>query len=378
MAGIYIHVPYCKQACRYCNFHFTTQLNSRNDYVNALLREIELRKNYLPAEPIETIYVGGGTPTLLPQGALQKIKHKLEQHYDLTQVKEFTVEANPDDITNDLVEELKSIGVNRLSIGIQSFFDEHLQLMNRSHSSEQALKAASIAQQNGITNLTVDLMYALPGMTMEQWLQNLETVKRLGVQHVSCYNLTLEERTALAHMVTQKQIELPDDEVAAEQFKALRAWSKANGFIHYEISNLAKPGFESKHNSNYWRGKPYIGFGPSAHSFDGKNRRWNKANTPLYIKALVEENSVPFEEEILDDAQRYNEFVMTGLRTIWGINEQTLLDKFGDTLYKNFHLEAQPLMLQDLLQFDGYNFTLTETGLYFADQIAAQLFYTDD
>lgn len=353
-------------------------MNSRNDYVDALLHEIELRKNYLPDEPIETIYVGGGTPTLLPQGALQKIKNKLEQHYDLTQVKEFTVEANPDDITNDLVEELKSIGVNRLSIGIQSFFDEHLQLMNRSHLSEQALKAASIAQQNGITNLTVDLMYALPGMTMEQWRQNLETVKRLGVQHVSCYNLTLEERTALAHMVTQKQIELPDDEIAAEQFKALRAWSKANGFLHYEISNLAKPGFESKHNSNYWKGKPYIGFGPSAHSFDGKNRRWNKANTPLYIKALVEENTVPFEEEMLDDAQRYNEFVMTGLRTIWGINEQILLDKFGDTLYKNFHLEAQPLMLQGLLHFDGYNFTLTENGLYFADQIAAQLFYTED
>ena len=377
MAGIYIHVPYCKQACRYCNFHFTTQLRTVNDYTGALLREIELRKHVLSDQTVETIYVGGGTPSLLPKNALVEIKQSLENHFDLSQVKEFTVETNPDDITEELLSTLRSIGVSRLSIGVQSFFDEHLQLMNRSHSAGQATNAVKLAQDKGFQNITIDLMYALPGLSNEQWQQNLDTAAQLDIKHLSCYNLTLEERTALMHMVKNEGFVIPDDEVGAEQFQILRNWSRKNGFVHYEISNLAKLGFESKHNSAYWKGKPYVGFGPSAHSFDGNNRRHNIANTQLYTKALLTENNVPHEIEILTDAQRYNEFVMTGLRTIWGVDANVIQQKFGDDLFNHFRHELHPLMLQGLVKNNNGVITLTETGLFFADDVASRLFFVE-
>jgi len=377
MAGIYIHIPYCKQACRYCNFHFTTQLRTVNDYTDALLREIELRKHELNGQTIETIYIGGGTPSLLPKNALVAVRGALENHFDLSNVQEFTVETNPDDINDELLSTLQSIHVNRLSIGVQSFFDEHLKLMNRSHSADQATKAVQLAQANGFANITIDLMYALPLLTNDQWEQNLATAAQLGVKHLSCYNLTLEERTALMHMVKNEGFEIPDDEVGAEQFHMLRQWAKRNGFIHYEISNLAKPSFESKHNSAYWKGKPYVGLGPSAHSFDGLNRRHNIANTQLYIKSLSTENQIPHETEILTNSQRYNEYVMTGMRTIWGVDSNVVLEKFGEELHQHFMHEIQPLFIQGLVKNDGNIFTLTETGLYFADRVAEQLFYAE-
>lgn len=377
MAGIYIHIPYCKQACHYCNFHFTTRQSGIEDYVKALLIEMSVRKHELNNEPVKTIYIGGGTPSLLPEHSLQTIGSALHECFDLSHLEEFTVETNPDDVDGFKLKILQSIGVNRISIGVQSFFDEHLELMNRSHGSAQAVRAVRTVQDSGLTNVTIDLIYALPGLSMDQWHRNLDYVSGLGIHHLSCYNLTLEERTALMHLVKNKKIELPDEEIAAAQFAALRQWAKQNGFIPYEISNLAKPGFESRHNTAYWNGSKYLGFGPSAHSFDGTTRKANKANTPAYIKALLTLGTAPSEEELLTTDQRYNEFVMTSLRTIYGLDVNILEEQFGQDVLDHFLTESASLIKENLIEQEDSVIRLTDQGYYFADAIASKLFIVD-
>lgn len=373
MAGIYLHIPYCKKACHYCNFHFSTSLQTKNEFVPALLKELTLRKHFLHQEKIETIYFGGGTPSLLEFVELKDILEKIRENFDVTPGAELTLEANPDDITEGKVNEWVSLGINRLSIGIQSFFEEDLLWMNRAHNAQQAEECIRIAQQEGITNLTIDLIYGTPGLTNEKWFANLEKVKQLGIQHVSCYALTVEPKTALDLMIQKGKKEDVVPETQAEQFMMLMEWAASNGFEHYEISNFAKPGFRSRHNSAYWSGAKYLGLGPSAHSFDGKSRQWNVSNNSLYIKS-IEGGILPVEEEQLTETQQLNEYIMTSLRTMEGTSLGTIRERFGSPMEELVRQESERYLSTGKLQLINNRLILTREGKLFADGIAADLF----
>lgn len=373
MAGIYLHIPYCKKACHYCNFHFSTSLQTKNEFVPALLKELTLRKDFLHQEKIETIYFGGGTPSLLEFVELKDILEKTRENLDVIPGAELTLEANPDDITAGKIKEWVSLGINRLSIGIQSFFEEDLLWMNRAHNAQQAEECIRIAQQEGITNLTIDLIYGTPGLTNEKWIANLEKVKQLGIQHVSCYALTVEPKTALDLMIQKGKKEDVVPETQAEQFMMLMEWAASNGFEHYEISNFAKPGFRSRHNSAYWSGAKYLGLGPSAHSFDGKSRQWNVSNNSLYIKS-IEGGVLPIEEEQLTETQQLNEYIMTSLRTMEGTSLDTIREKFGSPMEDLVRRESERYLSTGKLQLINNSLILTREGKFFADGIAADLF----
>ena len=372
MAGIYIHIPFCKQACHYCNFHFTTSLRYKDDFVKALLSEIELQKDYLSHENIETIYFGGGTPSLLSIAELQCILNKLQKHFTISQDCEITLETNPDDISTPKLQDWKLAGINRLSIGVQSFFEEDLQWMNRAHHARQALDSLMLALPY-FNNLTVDLIYGLPGMSHEKWQQNVETVLALKIPHLSCYALTVEPKTPLDKLIKQHRAEDISPDKQAEQFLLLMQWLEAAGYEHYEISNFAKPGMRSRHNTSYWQGKKYLGLGPSAHSYNGNERQWNIANNQQYIAAMQQQKIIA-EKEILTYTQKLNEYIMTALRTMEGIDL--------DVLSLQFEIPADPF----LKRMDKYmqsnkvvrkeNFLqLTREGKLLADGIAADLFY---
>jgi len=317
MPGIYIHIPFCKQACHYCDFHFSTSLNNKGAFLNALKKEIELQKNYLSPSPspkgegnskskINTIYFGGGTPSLLSQMELMDIFNTLHTHFDIAANAEITLEANPDDLSEEKIKQLKDTPVNRLSIGIQSFFDEDLQLMNRAHNSNESLNAVKLAQKSGFSNITIDLIYGIPTLTHINWKKNLQTAFDLDVKHISAYCLTVEPKTALAKFVQTGKIKNVDEQQSAEQFEIMLKAMNSNNFKQYEISNFCKDDFYSRHNSNYWLKENYLGLGPSAHSFNTKSRQWNISNNALYIQSL-EKNELRFEVEILTTSQRYNE-----------------------------------------------------------------------
>lgn len=371
MAGIYIHVPFCKQACHYCNFYFSTSLGNKDKFIQALLKEIELSKDYLGGEKIETIYLGGGTPSLLSANEIQLIINQLHRHHDLSGLKEFTLEANPDDLTAEKIkdlEHLKQYGFNRFSIGIQSFFDEDLQYMNRAHNSTEAMAAIKRVQDAGFEKITIDLIYGTPSMNDERWLKNLEIAFSLNVPHISSYALTVEDKTSLQKRISKGESRPVDEEQSARQFKILMEQMCAHGYEQYEISNFAKPGRYAVHNTNYWFGKKYLGLGPSAHSFNGTSRRWNVANNVNYINS-IEEGKILFEEEILTPAQQANEKIMTALRTQWGL-------RIADLGLQNADLIQDSLRAIDTAHFtliDGV-LRLTEEGKLFADAIAAGLF----
>lgn len=382
MAGIYIHVPFCKQACHYCNFYFSTSLGNKPRYLQALLQEIELSKDYLAGETIETLYFGGGTPTSLEVSELKQIVEALQKHYDLSKLQEFTLEANPDDLTTNKVAELKQLlpyGLNRFSIGIQSFFEEDLRYMNRVHNAEEALASIKRVQDAGFSNLTIDLIYGTPTMNNERWLQNLQQAFALQVPHISSYALTVEPKTGLENKIRKKMALPVNEEQSAQQFQLLMQQMQLAGYEQYEISNFAKPGAYAVHNTNYWRGKKYLGLGPSAHSFNGPARRWNVANNILYIEGL-QKGALPYEEEILTPAQQINERLMTGLRTMWGVR---ILD-FGMPVFDletRTMMPAAQLIERSLQEIDTAYYTykdglltLTQQGKLFADGIAAQLF----
>lgn len=373
MAGIYLHIPYCKKACHYCNFHFSTSLQTKNEFVEALLKEISQRKDFLQQEKIETIYFGGGTPSLLIYTELKAILERIRENFPVTADAEITLEANPDDITAEKIQDWVSLGINRLSIGIQSFFEEDLIWMNRVHNAKQAEDCIRIAQQEGITNLTIDLIYGTPGLTNEKWLLNLEKVKQLGVQHVSCYALTVEPKTALDQMIRKgkKEDVVPGNQ--ADQFLMLVEWAAVNDFEHYEISNFAKKGFRSRHNSAYWSGALYLGLGPSAHSFDGKARQWNVSNNALYIKS-IEGGMLPIEEEQLTETQQLNEYIMTSLRTSEGTDLTRISEKFGTQYEQQVLKDSQRYLSSGKMQMINNRLVLTKEGKFFADGIAADLF----
>ena len=372
MAGLYLHIPFCRQACHYCDFHFSTSLRLKEPLLCALLRELELRRDYLRGAELQSIYFGGGTPSVLEVEELERLLDKIFALHRVAPDAEITLEANPDDLSPEKCRRLAATPVNRLSIGIQSFHDEDLRFMNRAHDARQAHAALRAALDAGFENLTLDLIYGTPTLDDERWLDNLRQALSYGVPHLSCYSLTVEPRTALAAFIQQGKAPAPDEAAAARQFELLMDFAAAAGFEHYEISNFARPGFIARHNSAYWKGLPYLGIGPSAHSFDGRSRCWNIAHNPRYIRAL-ERGELPAQTETLTPAQRYNEYVLTGLRTRWGCTLEGVR-RFGEELPAHFLRAAEPHLRSGALLRRGECFALSRAGKLLADRIALDLF----
>jgi len=383
MAGIYLHIPFCRQACHYCNFHFSTSLNRKNDFITALLREMQLRQGYTGKEPIETIYFGGGTPSLLEATELEAVLEQVQTLFPVTPDAEITLEANPDDINPALLKIWRKAGINRLSIGIQSFFEEDLQWMNRAHNALQAAECIRMAQAEGFDNISIDLIYGGPTLPDSHWKANVDQAIGLQIPHLSCYALTVEPRTALDKMIHQhkKQDVNPDDQ--ARQFLLLMDWTALAGYEHYEISNFAQPGRRSRHNSSYWQGKTYLGLGPSAHSFNGTSREWNLANNAKYIDALtgamgaaaVGADVVVAEKEVLTPVQQLNEYIMISLRTMEGSDLQHMAARFGSEQAQEMERRAAAYILDGKIRVLNDRLQLTQEGKLLADGIAADLFF---
>lgn len=372
MAGVYIHIPFCRKACHYCNFHFSTSLQLQQSFVTALLQEIELQQSYL-SEPVSTIYFGGGTPSVLPSANIKNIILSLKKNFMIDNNAETTLEANPDDIIAEKLAEWKEIGINRLSIGIQSFVQNDLAWMNRAHNAQQAFDCITLAQNAGFNNLTIDLIYGTPTLSDEAWEKNVKTAIALQIPHLSCYALTIEPKTALAELIKQKAVADVDTEKQARHFELLMQWMQKAGYDHYEISNFAKPGFRSRHNSSYWQGKPYLGLGPSAHSFNETSRQWNVANNALYIQSIFK-GIVPFEAEVLTTKQQLNEYIMTSLRTMEGISLEKVKQSFGEDKYETIIKTALSYVKYNHLLIENDYLKTTSEGKLLADGIAADLF----
>ncbi|MGN6641041.1 MAG: radical SAM family heme chaperone HemW [Mucilaginibacter sp.] len=373
MAGIYIHIPFCKQACHYCDFHFSTSLAYKDNLLKALLKEIALQKNYLNGETIETIYFGGGTPSLLSGEEINAIIDAITNIHAVSAGAEITLEANPDDLDAAKIKALRQTPVNRFSIGIQSFFDEDLIWMNRAHRSAEAESSVKRAQDAGFENITADLIYGYPLLTDQKWKTNLDKMFGLQIPHISAYSMTVEPRTALASSIQKKKQASMNDEQSAAQFMYMMDAMQQQGFVHYEISNFCKPGHYSKHNTNYWKGVKYLGIGPSAHSYDGEGRQWNIANNAKYIQSL-NSGLIPAEKEVLSETDRLNEYIMTSLRTMWGLD----LDKLNsiaagssDELLKLTHTFFE----KEWISRNSDIICLTPTGKLYADHIASELFF---
>ncbi len=371
MAGVYIHIPFCKQACYYCDFHFSTSLKKKDELISCLVKEIELRKNELSGT-VETIYFGGGTPSLLTITEIELLIDAVYQNFKVVEHPEITLEANPDDLLEEKIIELSKSPINRLSIGIQSFFEKDLKLMNRAHSSEEAENCLLVATQY-FDNISVDLIYGIPNTTNEEWRENIKKVLSFGVPHISSYALTVEPKTALESFIKKGIIKNVDDALAQEQFYILIEELTQYSFVHYELSNFGKEGFFSKNNSAYWLGKSYLGIGPSAHSFDGVRRSWNVRNNSKYIQK-IQQNKLPIEREILSKIDSYNEYIMTGLRTIWGVSLDEVEKHFGEKQLDYLKKQSDKFIQQDLLYIENGTLRATKKGKFLLDGIAADLF----
>lgn len=372
MSGIYIHIPFCKQACHYCDFHFSTSTKKKEDMVLALAKEMELRKDEFQNEVVETIYFGGGTPSVLSIDNIRFLIHSVYQNYDVIENPEITLEANPDDLDGETILQFANSPINRLSIGIQSFFEDDLQLMNRAHNSEEAKKCLAFATQY-FDNISIDLIYGMPNMSNEKWLQNIETAISYNIPHISSYALTVEPKTALHKMIKTGTISSLDDDLVKQHFHILIDKLHENGFVHYELSNFGKPNYFSKNNTAYWLGKKYIGIGPSAHSFNGESRSWNVSNNSLYLKAIAE-NKLPSESEILSKTDQYNEYIMTGLRTIWGVSLVKIETEFGSNYLDYLNQQADKYISDNLLKVENNILKTTKKGKFLSDGIASDLF----
>jgi oxygen-independent coproporphyrinogen-3 oxidase len=374
MAGIYIHIPFCKQACHYCDFHFSTSVKYKDEMLQALLQEIRLQKHYLDNETIETIYFGGGTPSLLAADEINQLIDTITQLHVVAPMAEITLEANPDDLDQQKVKALRQTPVNRFSIGIQSFFDEDLAWMNRVHRSNEAEASVKRAQDAGFENITADLIYAYPLLSDQKWKHNLSKMFELGIPHISAYAMTVEPQTALAAFISKKKQPPMSEDQSAAQFNLMLEAMETNGFEQYEISNFCKPNHYSRHNSNYWKGVTYLGIGPSAHSFNGDTRQWNVANNALYMKGIGQENRIPAEIEELTQTNRLNEYIMTALRTKWGI-EIDKLNAIAAGSSNDLLKAASTYFENGSLVQTGNVLTLTANGKLYADNIAANLFF---
>lgn len=372
MSSIYIHIPFCKQACHYCDFHFSTSMKHKDALVEALCHELFLRKNEL-TKTVENIYFGGGTPSLLNITELEKIFETINKFYKISDQPEITLEANPDDINEEKLRALKTAGVNRLSLGVQSFFEEDLKLMNRAHNASEAKQSIALVKKY-FDNYSIDLIYGMPDMDLTQWEANLQTALGFDVPHISCYALTVEPNTALKSFIDKAIIHPVDEDMAAAHFDFLNDQMVSKGYEHYEFSNYGKPGYFSQNNLNYWLGKPYLGIGPSGNGYDGhKKRTWNIKNNIKYIKAIAQ-NELPQNVEILKKIDQYNEFIMTRLRTKWGIDFDELKSKFGQSYFEYLILQMQPHLDNDYLEIINNHLHITRKGKFLSDGIAADLF----
>lgn len=374
MAGIYIHIPFCKQACNYCNFHFSTSLQMKDAMIDAIIQEIALRKSYLQNQTIETIYLGGGTPSILDISDLQKIWNAIQLNFPSIDLQEFTLEANPDDLKASFIKDLRSIPVNRLSIGVQSFFDRDLQYMNRAHNATEADYSIKLAQDLGFDNMSIDLIYGTPGLTNADWRENIHRAQALNINHISSYALTVEPKTALDYQILKGKTIAPSEDQAAVQFEILMQEMQDGGYDHYEISNFALPGKYALHNTNYWKGIHYLGIGPSAHSFNGYSRQWNKAHNIQYINALKEGKTFS-EIETLSTADQMNELIMTSLRTMWGLDLNLVKERFGATFQQQILEQSNAYIHQGYMIKKDEQLILTPQGKLLADGIAAELFF---
>jgi putative oxygen-independent coproporphyrinogen III oxidase len=376
MAGLYIHVPFCEKRCIYCDFYSNTDQSYKTPYLKALIREMSLRKDYLKGKSLKTLYFGGGTPSQLTYTELSSLFNAISQHYDLSKCDEITLEANPDDMTSEYIAMLRRLPINRISMGVQSFLDDDLAFLNRRHTSKQAVDAVHQCQDSGLTNLSIDLIYGLPGQTLQRWEQILDAAIALGVPHISAYHIIYEEGTRLWKMMHSGTVKPVDEETSVALFEMLTQKLSAAGFLHYEISNFAKAGFESRHNSSYWTGEKYLGLGPSAHSFDGECRDWNVASLPKYIKG-IESGKPEMGHEELNATEQYNEAVFTGLRTLHGVNLSQLRMKFGDAMYLYCMEQAKPSIDAGLLIVDGDKMRLSHKAVFISDSIMSDLMKVD-
>ncbi|MCQ2308161.1 MAG: radical SAM family heme chaperone HemW [Bacteroidales bacterium] len=378
MAGIYIHIPFCKSKCAYCNFFSVVTGKQRADFLDALKKEAVIRKSYINNEEVKTVYFGGGTPSLLKPDEIQSVIDVLYKNFNISGNAEITLEANPDTVSMELLKDFNTVGINRLSVGIQSFHDDDLQYLSRKHDSEHALQVLDWANMTGFQEVTMDLIYGIPTLTEEKWARNLDIFFSKGISHLSAYALTIEPKTALGQRIGKGVAAPVDEDATIRHYEMLVERAEKEGFEHYEISNFAKPGHYSRHNCSYWTGEKYLGLGPSAHSFDGVSRQWNVANVTEYCKLISDfQNSLEmnwFEKEILTSDDRYNEYVMTSLRTRWGCDIVEIREKFGEKYQKCFEKNIVPYLEDGRLVKHGDNYILTENGMLFADGIAAELF----
>lgn len=374
MAGIYIHIPFCKQACNYCNFYFSTSLHFKKDFISALILEISMQADYLNNEKITSVYFGGGTPSILESQEIENILQALSKHFSFEENLEICLEANPDDLKATKLKDLKQLGVNRLSIGVQSFKESDLVFMRRSHNADEAIKCIEDASSLGFENLSIDLIYGIPNQSNEDWLKNLNRIETMGVNHLSCYALTVEENTPLYHDIRKGKLTAINEELAAKHFTILSEWSKTKNWEHYEISNLCKDQNYSKHNTAYWRNEKYLGLGPGAHSYNLEERQWNVSKLKYYIDS-IKESKLACEKESLSEVNKYNEMLMTSLRTMWGVDKNLLQSKFPE-YFPYFEKQIGQLNL-DWIVNNKSHLKLSEEGKFFADGIAAKLFIED-
>lgn len=371
---IYIHIPFCKQKCSYCNFHFSTSLGLKEEMIHGIKKEISLRKDELQNKKLQSLYFGGGTPSILGVDALKTITDEVLKHFSFENDIEITLEANPDDLDKQFLKELSSSYFNRLSIGTQSFYEEDLKLMNRAHNASQAEDSIKRAQDFGFENISIDLIYGSPTSSFQIWKDNLQRAVDLQVSHISSYALTVEPKTALENWISKDKIQSPNESEQNEEFYYMSEFLKEKGFVHYEISNFGKSDFFSKHNSAYWKYKEYLGIGPSAHSYDGNSKRsWNVANNSQYIKAF-NENKLPLETEILSEKDKFNEMMMIGLRTIWGVDLTDFNSKFSEEIQSHFNNELKGKLEEGILQIEDNFLKIPEKSWFLADGIASDLF----
>ena len=374
MAGIYLHIPFCKQKCAYCDFYSIANKTYLEDFVNAICTEIKLQSEYLSSEKIQTIYFGGGTPSILSSDHVEKILEEIYKYFQVEQNNEITLEANPDDLNEKYLKSIFTIGVNRLSVGIQSFNDSDLQLMRRKHTVNQAISSIVEAQKTRFKNISVDLIYGLPDLSLKKWEENIDQAIKLNIQHISAYHLTIEPNTLFQKLQKNQKLNLPNEKESLEQFQLLVEKTKENGFLHYEISNFAKDGSISLHNTNYWMGVKYLGLGPSAHSYNLTSRQWNISNLRAYLDSIPK-GKIPLEKEILEEKKKYNDYVITSLRTMWGLNTKKLEKDFDKKYLRYFLSKTENLLKENLLRKSGNNFILTEKGIFISDNIIASFFY---
>lgn len=371
---IYLHIPFCKQKCSYCNFHFSTSFSLKDEMLSAIKKEIQLRHNELENKTLKSLYFGGGTPSVLSVDEIKSLIDEIQKYFSFDNNIEITLESNPDDLNKNFLEELSQTEINRLSIGTQSFFDEDLKLMNRAHNASEAESSIKRAQDFGLVNISIDLIYGSPTSNFEIWKDNLNKTIELQVPHVSSYALTVEPKTALEKWIENGKIRSPEETEQNQEFYYMKDFLKDNGFDHYEISNFGKPGFHSKHNSAYWKSEPYLGIGPSAHSYNGHlERSWNIANNPIYIKNL-NQNILPIEKGILTEKDRFNEMIMIGLRTIWGVDLNKINQNFSSEIIDYLNQEIKSKIESGILEIENNYLKIPEKHWFLADGIASDLF----